>query len=89
MTTDGAVELMRNMLLIIAQVAGPSLLAALVVGLFIGVLQTATQVNEASISFVTKLMGVTVALVAAGPYVLAKLIDYTRNTIGSISEIVR
>jgi flagellar biosynthetic protein FliQ len=89
MTTDGAVELMRNMLLIIAQVAGPSLLAALVVGLFIGVLQTATQVNEASISFVTKLLGVTVALVAAGPYVLAKLIDYTRNTIGSISEIVR
>jgi flagellar biosynthetic protein FliQ len=89
MTTDGAVELMRNMLLIIAQVAGPSLLSALVVGLFIGVLQTATQVNEASISFVTKLIGVTVALVAGGPYVLAKLIDYTRNTIGSISEIVR
>jgi flagellar biosynthesis protein FliQ len=89
MTTDGAVELMRNMLLIIAQVAGPSLLSALVVGLFIGVLQTATQVNEASISFVTKLIGVTVALVTAGPYVLAKLIDYTRNTIGSISEIVR
>jgi flagellar biosynthetic protein FliQ len=80
---------MRNMLLIIAQVAGPSLLSALVVGLFIGVLQTATQVNEASISFVTKLIGVTVALVAGGPYVLAKLIDYTRNTIGSISEIVR
>ena len=89
MTTDGAVELMRNMLLIIAQVAGPSLLSALVVGLFIGVLQTATQVNEASISFVTKLIGVTLALVAGGPYVLAKLIDYTRNTIGSISEIVR
>ena len=89
MTTDGAVELMRNMLLIIAQVAGPSLLSALVVGLFIGVLQTATQVNEASISFVTKLLGVTVALVAGGPYVLAKLIDYTRNTIGSITEIVR
>jgi flagellar biosynthetic protein FliQ len=89
MTTDGAVELMRNMLLVIAQVSGPALLAALVVGLFIGVLQTATQVNEASISFVTKLLGVTVALVAAGPYVLAKLIEYTRHTIGSIAEIVR
>jgi flagellar biosynthetic protein FliQ len=88
-TTDGAVELMRNLLLIIAQVSGPALLAALVVGLFVGVMQTATQVNEASISFVTKLLGVTVALVAAGPYVLAKLIDYTRNTIGSIAEIVR
>ena len=89
MTTDGAVELMRNMLLIIAQVSGPALMAALVVGLFVGVLQTATQVNEASISFVTKLLGVTVALVAAGPYVLAQLIDYTRHTIGAITEIVR
>jgi flagellar biosynthetic protein FliQ len=89
MTTDGAVELMRNMLLIIAQVSGPALLSALFVGLFVGVLQTATQVNEASISFVTKLLGVTFALVAAGPFVLAKLIDYTRNTIGSIAEIVR
>jgi len=89
MTTDGAIELMRNMLLVIAQVAGPALLSALVVGLLVGVLQTATQVNEASISFVTKLLGVTVALIAGGPYVLAKLIDYTRNTIGSITEIVR
>jgi len=89
MTTDGAIELIRNMLLVIAQVAGPALLSALVVGLLVGVLQTATQVNEASISFVTKLLGVTVALIAGGPYVLAKLIDYTRNTIGSITEIVR
>jgi flagellar biosynthetic protein FliQ len=89
MTTDGAVELMRNMMIIIAQVSGPALLSALVVGLFVGVLQTATQVNEASISFVVKLLAVTVALVAAGPYVLAQLIDYTRHTIGSIAEIVR
>jgi len=89
MTTDGAVELMRNMLLVIAQVSGPALLAALVVGLFVGVLQTATQVNEASISFVMKLLGVTVGLIAAGPYVLAQLIDYTRHTIGAIAEIVR
>ncbi len=89
MTTDGAIELMRNLLLIIAQVAGPALLSALLVGLLVGVLQTATQVNEASISFVTKLIGVTFALIAGGPYVLAKLIDYTRNTIGSITEIVR
>lgn len=89
MTTDGALELFRNVLVMCAQVAGAPLAVALIVGLVVGVLQTATQVNEASVAFLVKLLAVGGTLVVAGPFVLAKLVEYTRTTIGAISEIVR
>ena len=89
MTTGGALDLFRNAVIVAAQVAGPALLAALVVGVIVGVLQPATQVNEPSVSFVVKLLAVGAAMGLAGPYAVARLIEYTRTTIGSISEIVR
>ena len=89
MTTDGAIDLLRNAMLIAAQVAGPVLLAALFVGLVVGVFQTATQVNEASVSYLAKLIAVAVALVIVGPLMLTQLVDYTRHSIQSISGVVR
>ncbi len=89
MTSDGAIELFRNALLIGAKVVGPSLLVALVIGLVIGVLQAATQVNEASISFVTKLVAVGATVLILGSWTLRQLVDYTSRTIASISEVVR
>lgn len=89
MTVDGVIELFVKMLIISAKIAGPMLLAALLVGLVVGVLQAATQINEASISFVTKLVAVGVTVVVLGPWTLQQLVDYTSRTIGSIATIVR
>lgn len=89
MTTDWALDLLRSLLIVLAQVAGPALFAALVVGVAVGIMQTATQVNEASVSFVTKLVGVGVALLVGGPSVLSTLVDYTVRSISSIAEVVR
>jgi flagellar biosynthetic protein FliQ len=89
MTTDGAVELLRNAMIVTALVAGPMLLAALLVGLVVGVLQAATQVNEASISFVTKLVAVAAAFILLGSWTLRQLVDYTGRTIASISDVTR
>ena len=89
MTTEGAVDLIRNALWIAAQLAGPPMLAALLVGLVIGVLQTILQVNEQSISFVFKLIAVCIAFAVGGSHLLASSVEYTRRTIGSISEVVR
>jgi flagellar biosynthesis protein FliQ len=88
-TVDGAVALLQNVFIITAKVAGPLLLAALVVGLFVGVLQAATQVNEASISFVIKLLAVGITFVALGSWTLRQLVDYTSRTIGSIADVTR
>ena len=89
MTTDGALELFRNALIIGAKVTGPMLLVALLIGLVVGVLQAATQVNEASISFVTKLIAIGVTAIVLGSWTLRQMVDYTSRTISSISEVVR
>jgi flagellar biosynthetic protein FliQ len=89
MTTDGAIDLLRNAMLIAGQVAGPVLLAALFVGLLVGVFQTATQVNEASVSYLAKLIAVAIALIVVGPLMLTQLVDYTRTSIKNIAGVVR
>jgi flagellar biosynthetic protein FliQ len=89
MTVDGATELFVKALLVAAKVAGPVLLVTLVIGLIIGVLQAATQVNEASISFVAKLLFVTAVFVTLGSWSMRQMVEYTTRTIGSIAEVVR
>ncbi len=89
MTTDGAVELFRNAIMIAALVGGPPLLAALIVGLVVGVLQAATQVNEASISFVSKLLAVGLTFAVLGSWTMNQLVDYTSRTISSIADVTR
>jgi flagellar biosynthetic protein FliQ len=69
-------------------VAGPVLLASLLAGVTIGILQAATQVNEASISFIAKAGAIIVVLVALGPMLAAHAISYTRASLVSIEHVV-
>jgi flagellar biosynthetic protein FliQ len=89
MTVDGALELLRNAIIVAAELSGPVILVALIVGIGIGVLQTVVQVNEASLSFVIKLLAVCLCIAVLGPRLLTRSVDYTRTTIGRISEVVR
>ena len=89
MTTDGAVELFRNAFFVCALIAGPALFAALVAGLIVGVLQAATQVNEASISFVSKLVAVGLTFAVLGSWSMKQLVEYTSRTIESIADVTR
>jgi flagellar biosynthesis protein FliQ len=89
MTTEGAIDILRNAILVAAQLAGPPLLVALFVGVVIGILQTIMQVNEQSITFAFKLLAVCIVLAAMGSHLLTTSVEYTRRTIGSISDITR
>ena len=89
MTIDGAVELFRNAIFVAAMVAGPALMVALLMGLVVGVLQAATQVNEASISFLVKLIAVGATFAVLGSWTMQKLVDYTSRTISSIADVTR
>lgn len=89
MTTDGAVELFRNAFFVCCLIAGPALLAALLAGMIVGVLQAATQVNEASISFVAKLIAVGITFAIAGSWSMNQLVEYTTRTIQSIADVTR
>jgi flagellar biosynthetic protein FliQ len=73
-------------------VSGPLLLTALAVGLLVGVIQAATQINEMTLSFIPKLMAMAlVALVAlvAGPWMLRLLVQFTRQLIEGLPGAIR
>jgi flagellar biosynthetic protein FliQ len=69
-------------------IAAPMLLVALIIGLVVSIFQAATQINEATLSFIPKLVGVFVALVVAGPWMLSVMLDYMREIFGGIPGLV-
>jgi flagellar biosynthetic protein FliQ len=70
------------------KIAAPILLAALVVGLIMGVIQAATQINEASLSFVPKLIAIVVVLAIAGPWMLDSLVELVRGSFTGFKELI-
>ena len=60
-------------------IAAPMLLMALAIGLVVSIFQAATQINEMTLSFIPKLVGVFVALLVAGPWMLSVMLDYMRH----------
>ena len=64
------------------------LLVALVIGLVVSIFQAATQINEATLSFIPKLIGIFATLVLAGPWMLTVLTDYLRSVLTNIPNLV-
>jgi flagellar biosynthetic protein FliQ len=68
--------------------SAPLLLAALVIGLLVGVFQAATQINEMTLSFIPKLIGMAGTLVVTGPWMLKTIVSYTRELFESIPGLI-
>ena len=71
--------LLRDGMLVMLKLGGPPLMVALGVGLIISLLQAITQINEATLAFVPKVLAIGVALVLLGPFMLSTLSDYTHT----------
>jgi flagellar biosynthetic protein FliQ len=69
-------------------VAAPVLIAVLVVGLVVSVFQAATQINEATLSFVPKIIAAVVVLAIAGPWMMTTLVEYLQRVLQSIPAAV-
>ncbi len=69
--------------------AMPMLLVALLVGLLVGVFQAATQINEMTLSFIPKLLGMAAVMVIAGPWMLKVIVSYTRELFESIPSLIQ
>ncbi|GMW06315.1 MAG: hypothetical protein AMXMBFR8_11120 [Nevskiales bacterium] len=78
----------RESLTVTVMVAAPLLLAALVTGVLVGVLQAATQINEMTLSFIPKLLALVLMLLATGPWMLQLLTSYTRTLFGNIPSML-
>ena len=69
-------------------VSAPVLAVAMVVGLVVSIFQAATQINEATLSFVPKLIATVAVMAIAGPWMLTTLVEYIQRTLQSIPTMV-
>jgi flagellar biosynthetic protein FliQ len=88
MTPENVMDLAHSTLMVTSMIAAPMLLIALLTGLVIGMLQAATQINEATLSFIPKLLLLVLTLFVAGPWILRVLIEFTRNLYANIPNVI-
>jgi len=84
MTPESVMTLGRDAMSITLMIAAPILFTVLVIGLLVSIFQAATQINEQTLSFIPKLVGVFVALMLAGPWMLGTMVDYMHLVFTSI-----
>jgi len=86
---DVILRVAREGLLLVLVCSAPPLLAALAVGLIMGVLQAATQVQEQTLNLVPKIVAVTVALLVAGPWMGSQLLRFTEALLVAVAQVGR
>ena len=88
METGVIIDLVFQALRMVGVLAGPLMLALMVVGLVIGILQAATSINESTVAFIPKLIVFAVVLVLVGPVSLALFVDYFKELLARIPGLV-
>ena len=88
MTPQAVLTISQQALQMMLLISAPLLLVALLVGLVVSILQAATQVNEATLSFIPKLLAMLAVLVLAGPWIIATMVDYIRRLYESIPHVI-
>lgn len=88
MEAQQVLSLGQQGLYLLLLVSAPVLLVVMVIGLVVSVLQAATQINEATLSFVPKIVGAVAVLGFAGPWMLTTLVEYLQRTLQAIPTVV-
>ncbi len=89
METDLFIGVAQQALWVTALVSAPILIAALIIGALIGVVQAATSINEATLSFVPKLAVVAIILAVLGGAMLTLVVDFTRDIFAMIPDLMQ
>lgn len=88
MTPTMVVEIGRHALELTLLISAPLFIAALVTGLIVSIFQAATQINEATLSFVPKLVVTFITMILAGPWMITMMTDYMRRLFESIPSVI-
>ncbi|HWV18558.1 MAG TPA: flagellar biosynthesis protein FliQ [Rhodocyclaceae bacterium] len=88
MTPSTVMEIGRQALEVTLMIAAPLFIAALATGLLVSIFQAATSINEATLSFVPKLVVTFLVLLLGGPWMLAVITDYMRRLFESIPSLI-
>ena len=87
MTIEKVLDILREAFFAIIEVAGPTLVIALVVGLVISIFQATTQLQEQTLSFVPKILAVIASLIIFGNFMLNVLIEFTEKIFETIASL--
>jgi flagellar biosynthetic protein fliQ len=79
MDVDVVVNIIQQAALMILLLSAPMLLIGLVVGLIVSIFQATTQIQEATLAFVPKIVAVLLSMVIFGPWIISTLVNFTRN----------
>lgn len=88
MDPQGVITLVQQALYVAMLLSAPMLLASLVVGLIVSVLQAATQINEMTLTFIPKMLAMVATLVIAGPWMITFFVDFLRRLYESIPSVI-
>ncbi|GAA2900070.1 MULTISPECIES: flagellar biosynthesis protein FliQ [Microbacterium] len=88
MTPEAVLDIGSEALLIAAKLAAPLLITALVVGFAISLLQSITQVQEVTLSFVPKIVAVGIALLIAGNWMISEIVQFTETMFDRIPMLL-
>ena len=88
MTPETVVTIGQQAIEMTLMLSAPLLLSALVIGLVVSIFQAATQINEMTLSFIPKLLGIFAALILTGPWMVNTMVDYIQRLFGSIPWMV-
>jgi flagellar biosynthetic protein FliQ len=88
MSQDIVVNLATQAMTLAFEVAGPILLVGLVIGLAVSLFQAVTQIQEQSLSFIPKIVGMAVLIVVLGPWMMDRLINYVTNLYVAIPSLL-
>ena len=88
MNQDTVVNLATQAMMLALKIAGPILLLGLIIGLLVSIFQAVTSIQEQSLSFIPKIVGVAVLIVVLGPWMLDQLVGYAQNLYLSIPSLI-
>jgi len=88
MSPEVAIDIVRDAIFVILTLVTLILVPGLIVGLLVSIFQAATQINEQTLSFLPRLLVTLFVVIAAGPYMMQKIIDYSENLIRNIPQVI-
>lgn len=83
------IDIAREALMMILTLAAPILLIALIVGLVVSIFQTVTSIQEQTLAFVPKILGVFIGLMVIGSWMLTKMQEYMINLFSNLSAFIK
>ncbi|ONI37755.1 flagellar biosynthetic protein FliQ [Candidatus Epulonipiscium fishelsonii] len=82
------IDIMRESIMLLIEIAAPLLLVALIMGLIISIFQTATSIQEQTLSFVPKVLAFFITLMLCGSWITTKLLDFFLRIITGLNQFL-